>query len=237
MKQKKCVHSKKVMKRSTYIVPVVLVLLIIPGCASFSKADCLHGDWYEIGLRDGKVGEPSERFNYYKDICSKFDVIPDIAKYSEGRTKGLEFFCTRTMGYSEGREGREYRGVCAGSLEKLFLEGHSLGYRVHSTEEVLDSLDRELRPLIARIAFLESRIDDLRSADPQSESAADLSNELSDLGQDLNDTEDRIETLQIRKNEAIIEYREAIEEALKNGFLEASDLANEIYFRDENADP
>lgn len=236
MKQKSCVYRKKVMQGSTFLMTVVLVLLIIPGCASFSKADCLHGDWYEIGLQDGKAGLGSERFNYYEDICAKYDVRPDFAKYSDGRTTGLSFFCTPSVGYSEGREGREYRGVCSESSEELFLEGHSLGFRVHSAEEVLDSVDRELRPLIARIALLESRIDDLRNADPDRVSATDLSNELSDLGQDLNDTEDRIETLQIRKNEAIIEYREAIEKALENGFLEASDLKNEIYFRDQHLD-
>ena len=92
--------------RSVTLVGIVApVLLMFAGCASLSKAQCLEGDWFEIGLSDGESGMDSARFDEYVDTCAKYDVVPDFAKYSEGRTKGLEFFCTRSIGYSEGRQG------------------------------------------------------------------------------------------------------------------------------------
>lgn len=238
MKQKSCAYRKKVIPRKTLFVPVVLALLIISGCAALSKADCLHGDWYEIGLQDGKVGEPSERFNYYKDICSKFDVLPDIAKYSEGRTKGLEIFCTRTMGYSEGREGREYQNVCSGSSEELFLEGHSLGYRVHSTEEMVESFDQEMSLLSEQIETLETQIAELEDSYREGNfSNRSISDQLKVLRENLIETRDKIEPLKESRTDALSEYREAVDEANENGFLEAIDVANDNDFRDENASP
>ena len=61
----------------------------------------------------------SARFDEYVDTCAKYDVVPDFVKYSEGR------------------EGREYRSICSGTSEERFLEGHLLGYNVHSTEETI----------------------------------------------------------------------------------------------------
>lgn len=238
MRQEKLVYRKTTTHVATVVVIFMPVLLMFSGCSSLSKVQCLEGDWYEIGLRDGESGVESAQFNVYLDTCAKYDVVPDFAKYSEGRWKGLESFCTLSMGYSVGREGKEYRGVCTGTSEELFLVGHSLGDQVHSTEEMVKSIDEEMRTLNAQIETLENQIADLQgAADLDSDTTSDIYNQLSLLGQDLREAEDKIKPLQKRRNDAIIEYREAIEEAIENGVLEALDVKNEKYFRDESANP
>ena len=179
-----------------------------------------------------------ERFKYYEEMCAQYGVRPDFAKYSGGRVKGLELFCTRSMGYSEGREGREYRDVCSESSEGLFLEGHSLGYRVHSTEELVESIDREMRPVSRQIESLANEIANLESApDLDTYTDRDIRSQLSALRQDLKDANDQIKPLQERRIDAVIEYREAVEEANANGFGEVVDEEDDNELRDENADP
>jgi len=38
-------------------------ILILAGCASLSKNQCLNADWYAVGLEDGAVGRPLERLS------------------------------------------------------------------------------------------------------------------------------------------------------------------------------
>ncbi len=228
MKRKNCAFCTRLVQRITLLVAVVPALLLIPGCATLSKADCLNGDWYEFGLEDGKAGLESDRFNEYVDICAKYGVSPDFAKYSEGRTKGLEFFCTRNVGYAEGREGRKYQDVCSGAAEEFFLEGHTLGYRVYAAVELVDSIDKELSPLIKQFERLSRRDSIRRDGD------RDLLVDSGGVEQDIIALKEQIKPLQERRVDAIIEFREAVDEANDNGFREDVDVGNDMDVRDEH---
>ncbi len=35
---------------------IIVIVLVVAGCASVSKEDCLVTDWYEIGRMDGRQG-------------------------------------------------------------------------------------------------------------------------------------------------------------------------------------
>ena len=234
MNQKKRVYRKTAMRSVTLVGIVAPVLLMLAGCASLSKAQCLEGDWYEIGLSDGESGVESDRFNGYVDTCAKYGVVPDFAKYSEGRTKGLEFFCTRSNGYSEGRQGREYHNVCSGTSEELFLEGHSLGYNVHSTEEIVEDLDTKIRETYKQLETLEeTQLDHSieerarvsgTSVDGDANVAQELSNqvsgEIANRQKDITEAEMQLKEFQDLKAEAIKDYQKAIDEANENGFQE-----------------
>ena len=37
------------------------LLLLLGGCASLDKAECVNADWYTIGLEDGARGREVER--------------------------------------------------------------------------------------------------------------------------------------------------------------------------------
>lgn len=98
MNKKKPIFGETTIGAVSLVVIVLPALLLFAGCASLSRTQCLEGDWYEIGLSDGKSGVESEQFNVYVDTCAKYDVVPDFAKYSEGRTKGLEFLTSTVSG-------------------------------------------------------------------------------------------------------------------------------------------
>ncbi|MYF37686.1 MAG: DUF2799 domain-containing protein [Gammaproteobacteria bacterium] len=227
MNHKNPVCLKTAIRSAAFVVTVMAAFLGFAGCASLNKTLCLEGDWYEIGLRDGESGVESEQFDEYVDTCAKYDVIPDVAKYSEGRTKGLEFFCTRSVGYSEGRQGREYRNVCSESSEKLFLDGHSLGYNLYSTEKTIEDLDRTISENYDQIRIWQNRIDEIeetwlgQSLNPDlTSSPLDTAEERAARRQDILDAKTEIEELQELKAEAMIEYRRALDEASDNGFQE-----------------
>ena len=234
MKRKNCAFCTRLVQRIILLVAVVPALLLMPGCAALSKADCLNGDWYEFGLEDGKAGLESDRFNEYVDICAKYGVSPDFAKYSEGRTKGLEFFCTRNVGYVEGREGRDYRDVCSGAAEELFLEGHSLGHRVHAAEELVDSIDKELSPLLKELERLERQLSEYSVQDIDPDTERVISRERVGMQREVIALKEQIKPLQERRVEAIIEFREAVDEANDNGFREDVDVGNDMDVRDEH---
>ncbi|MYC25621.1 MAG: DUF2799 domain-containing protein [Gammaproteobacteria bacterium] len=224
MIQQKPVYRKTIIGWTTFVVTAMSVLLMFSGCVSLSKTQCLEGDWFEIGLHDGESGVESEQFNVYVDTCAKYNVVPDFAKYSEGRTKGLEFFCTHSNGYSEGRQGREYRNVCSGTAEELFLEGHSLGYNVHLTEEVVEDLNSKIREKVEQIEIWKRQIDDMwirsRNGNPDMNAVSDRSSQRADLESNITDERTQIEELRVRRAEAMNEYQKAVDEANENGILE-----------------
>ena len=230
MNKKKPIFGETTIGVVSFVVIVLPALLLCAGCASLNKTLCLEGDWYEIGLQDGESGMESTWFDEYVDTCAKYEVVPDFAKYSEGRTKGLEFFCTRSNGYSEGRQGREYRNVCSGTPEELFLEGHSLGYNIHSAEETIKDLTRDIGEKYEEIRMWQKLIDenegaetvdllsDMLSIDPQV--IDDYLEQFAVRSHDIIDAKNEIEKLQELRAKAIVEYHKAIEAANKKGFQE-----------------
>ncbi|MYD44788.1 MAG: DUF2799 domain-containing protein [Gammaproteobacteria bacterium] len=232
MNQEKLVYRKTTTNVATFVVIVLPVLLMISGCTSLSKVQCLEGDWYEIGLVDGESGMESARFDEYVDTCAKYDVVPDFVKYSEGRTKGLEIFCTRSNGYSEGREGSVYRNVCSGISEELFLVGYSFGHKVYSALETINTLNSEISEKAKQIRNWEIQGDEIldlsfaganereRDADERNE----LSDQAADLQSDITEAKAQVKELRDRKAEAMIEYRTAVDEANENGFPEEATI-------------
>lgn len=203
---------------------VAITLVLVPGCSSLSKVDCLYGDWYEIGLEDGQSGIESERFNNYVDTCARYGVRPDFTEYSKGRTKGLESFCTRTKGYSEGRKGRSYQYVCSGTAETLFLEAHSIGFDVHIAEQQIHTVDQAVAQRNTQIERLENQIDTIEDKlvdeDTDAQDRKALVKELDRVHRDISDAQTQIILLREQKIDAIIDYREAVDQANENGFRE-----------------
>jgi len=130
--------------------------LSLTACASISEKDCLQGDWYEIGLKDGRHGSHNRSASYSKD-CAEYQVQVDAELYKKGREKGLKSYCTYEKGVSLGSSNRSYNNVCPAELAPEFLSGyqpyrnvakakaelHSVEYRVEEIREKLD--DEELK--------------------------------------------------------------------------------------------
>ena len=108
-------------------IVLLLLALLVAGCASMSKDQCLHADWYAVGVEDGAKGLPLERLGEHRQACAEYGVAPNAESYMAGRREGLMAFCTYDRGVAEGRAGRAYGSVCPQEVAADFREGYARG--------------------------------------------------------------------------------------------------------------
>ena len=73
-------------------------MFLVLGCASLDKNECLHADWYAIGLEDGARGRALERLGDHRRACAKHSVTPDAAACPQPQAQNF------IAGYNRGRE-------------------------------------------------------------------------------------------------------------------------------------
>lgn len=117
-------------------------LLLISGCASLDRDECVNADWYAIGLEDGARGRAVERLGDHRRACAKHNVAPNSERYLAGRSEGLKSFCTYERGFSEGRAGRAYAGACP--QPQAFLAGYQRGRELHELNRRLAEVEKEI---------------------------------------------------------------------------------------------
>jgi hypothetical protein len=129
----------------------LLVALVLSGCASMDKDECLTVDWRTIGFEDGAAGYAGDRIARHRKACAKHGVAPDLTLYQQGREEGLREYCRPANGYRLGAQGSSYGGVCPAELEDEFLGAYGAGRQLYTLESrvanaahQLDSKRREL---------------------------------------------------------------------------------------------
>lgn len=120
------------MRLLTTSAMLVLSVLLLSGCATLNKDECLNADWRTIGLEDGARGELSSRIGRHREACAKHGVKPDLTAYQQGHAQGVKQFCTASVGFSRGRSGWTYNGVCPANLESDFLKAYEVGFEIYS---------------------------------------------------------------------------------------------------------
>ena len=68
------------------------VLLVLAGCSSMSKNECLTVDWRTVGYEDGVAGYSGDRIGQHRKACAKYGVTTDLELYQQGRERGLREF-------------------------------------------------------------------------------------------------------------------------------------------------
>ena len=150
-------------KRNGVIVAGALAL-ILQGCASMSKNECMTADWYAIGYESGIRGQRESQISEHRKACAEHGVTPNLARYLEGREIGLQKFCEPGNGYRLGRAGTGYAGVCPSRLEGDFLRSYSAGRELYDMQQNINRLGRRIK---SRQAELKNVNDDI--ADKQAE--------------------------------------------------------------------
>ncbi len=117
--------------------------LALGGCATLSREECLMSDWYELGAQDGAAGYSSERLAEHRQACAEYRVRPDREAYRAGWEEGIRDYCTPQRGFSEGRSGAGYTGVCPPPLERGFLRQYRIGLELYQQELRIQELERE----------------------------------------------------------------------------------------------
>lgn len=124
---------------------IIFVLLLISGCATMNKDECINSDWRLIGYEDGTQGRDASRLGDHRKACAKHGVTPDMNTYNDGRKEGLVVFCQPSKAYSFGLEGREYLGVCPGRLEADFMPAYEAGKEIYDTRISLGNYRNQVR--------------------------------------------------------------------------------------------
>jgi hypothetical protein len=114
------------------LVAAGAVAALAAGCASLSEDQCRQGDWAGIGQADGYAGYAMTRLQDHVEACGKLGITPNAAAYSRGRQTGLRGYCTSSRGFSEGRAGNSYAGVCPPELAPAFMAAYNDGRIVNA---------------------------------------------------------------------------------------------------------
>lgn len=115
------------MKNLTGIIFTLVLVVVVAGCASVSKEDCLLTDWYEIGRLDGRQGKPRTVFQGRAKACLEHGISADRQAYYQGHDQGLKYFCSMQRGFELGQKGLPYQSVCPLELEPDFRTGYDNG--------------------------------------------------------------------------------------------------------------
>ena len=109
-----------------------LILLLLAGCATLNKEECLNADWYSIGYVDGARGYPASKIGEHRQACAEYSVKPEFDQYDKGRIAGLVEYCNPRNGYWLGTKGALYSGVCPKNLKGPFIAAYQHGKNVYA---------------------------------------------------------------------------------------------------------
>ncbi len=137
---------------------VFLPWLLLGGCASLSKDECLNADWRTIGYGDASEGYERTRINEHRQSCAQYNVRPDLDAYTRGYEDGLRVYCTAPKGYQQGVRGYTYRGICPRDLEGPFMEAYSFGREIYQTRNGIKSARGRRGRAAERLAAIEEEI-------------------------------------------------------------------------------
>ncbi len=187
---------------------VVLLGLLLTGCATMNRSECLTADWRTVGMEDGSRGELPGRLGEHREACAAHGVTPDLDAYQAGREEGLRDYCQSASGFYHGKSGHGYKGVCPDYLEGEFLAGYEQGRRLYN-------IDQDINEARNQAQQKRNKIDSLRSSIAQKEglllSDTTSKGQRSVLLSDIKEMERQIGRLQSDINQ--LEYRRSMLES------------------------
>ncbi len=138
---------------------IALLALIIQGCATLSKEECLYADWYQIGYEDGSRGKEVLQLSKHRKACAKAGVTPDRNFYEKGHQEGLLNYCTYQMGLRLGSNGNSMPQFCPQAARAKFTHGFQHGAERYRQIKVIKRLESDIRSVYYSIDEHEDYID------------------------------------------------------------------------------
>ncbi|KUI99534.1 DUF2799 domain-containing protein [Vibrio sp. MEBiC08052] len=177
------------------LVVLFMGTIVLSGCATLSKEECMTANWHQIGYEDGAQGYPDTRIASHREACAEYGISPDFKAYQDGHKEGVTRFCTARNGFAQGKQGYDYTGICPPSLEGDFLKGYQAGHEIHSVSSTLSNLRYEQSSNEREIKDLRSKITDKTNLMLSNETTIDnryrLNQQISQMQQDLGGLEQR----------------------------------------------
>ena len=138
------------------VVTLVAFAALVAGCASgLSVEECNTADWRTIGYEDGVQGRSEARISEHRQACAKHGVGLNFDAYRSGWDEGIKRYCQPGKGYSLGRRGRSYGGICPALLEAAFLQAYRQGREIYDLRADVHRTAQKLRHKRKRLADIE----------------------------------------------------------------------------------
>jgi hypothetical protein len=141
-----------------YILLLSSVALVISGCSTMNKSECLTANWKNIGFGDGAKGRAITRISKHTSACAEYGITPDLNAYKAGRNDGLSQYCVPSQGYRSGVAGSKYRGLCVNHNEAAFLDAYNYGLDIHKEQKILNQLNKDYKNEERHIKHLNHRL-------------------------------------------------------------------------------
>ncbi len=185
------------MKSMIKSVCLVLLSVLMVGCATLNEDECVTADWYEIGYSDGVKGQPDSYLEKHRKACAKHGVRANLDDWLAGREAGLQRYCTAQKGYEEGLNNRTYHGVCEGRAADEFLQAYEQGQQLYQQRTLVSDLERDIAQTSEDIVALEDEWNAIRRALLNDNLSAA---ERAELINQLERNKEQSETLRIRRD-------------------------------------
>lgn len=143
---------------------LILPALVLAGCSSISRNDCVQTNWYKVGYDGALQGKQASSVKQPWELsCTKNHGIKiNGAEFNKGYSAGLDELCTEPGGMRLGRSGGTYERVCSKKTEPDFLKNYQLG-KIEHTAARMSNLEDEVQDLRRQIRDRDSKIKDLES--------------------------------------------------------------------------
>jgi hypothetical protein len=143
----------------------ILPILLLAGCASMSKSECLTADWNAVGYEDGARGAPAAAVSSRRSACArKASVAPDMDAYLAGRELGLKQYCRPTNGFIVGSRGETYEGVCSGAQADPFVAEYQSGRLLFDMQREAAVAEQEFSQAQTELWNVKRRISEVETA-------------------------------------------------------------------------
>ena len=188
------------------VIVLLIGALVLSGCATLNKNECLTADWYQIGYEDGARGFPDTRISSHREACAKHGISPDFRAYQDGHEEGVIRFCTPRNGFEQAQRGYNYSGICPPSLEGGFLDGYDAGRQIYAVTSAVRNFQSEQSNNENKIESLQTEITEKTNLMLANDTTIDdryrLNQEISQMQQDLGGLEERNKQLIVELAEA-----------------------------------
>jgi len=149
--------------KSKRLVVLILIGIMLSGCAAMSEEECVYSDWAAVGYEDGADGRSSDRFGDYRRACADHSITPDFQAWQLGREQGLIEYCQPLRGFQVGESGGYYNGVCNSNLEPGFMDAFRLGTELFSLRSNLNAIVSRVVLNAEAIQRIDSDVVDIES--------------------------------------------------------------------------
>lgn len=128
-----------------FLIPILGSTLLMSGCATLNKQQCIVGDWQSIGYNDGVAGHYADRLAAHSKACAIAGVSPDYLAWERGRQLGLKQYCTVTHAYALGRQGRQLNDVCPSAMMTTLYHVNAQGREYYTLSNQLTAEQHQLK--------------------------------------------------------------------------------------------